>query len=182
MSTSAFINALRRFIAIRGKFSEIRSDCGSNFIGATSKSENGTVNVEDCTIRHFLLDKGIKWIFNAPHSSHMGGSWERMIGVTRRILDAMLRDVSTKDITHDVLTTLMAFPDPDNPSLLSPATLLTQKQDHVTVSIDKLNTRDMYAKQWKHVQVLAELFWSRWRREYLQTLQPRRKWLHDVAA
>ena len=94
MSTSAFINALRRFIAIRGKVSEIRSDCGSNFIGATSKSENGTVNVEDGTIRHFLLDKGIKWIFNAPHSSHMGGSWERMIGVTRRILDAMLRDVS----------------------------------------------------------------------------------------
>ena len=117
-----------------------------------------------------------------------------MIGVTRRILDAMLRDVSSKDITHDVLTTLMAevcaivnarplvpvSSDPDNPSLLSPATLLTGKQDHVSVSIDKLNTRDMYAKQWKHVQVLAELFWSRWRREYLQTLQPRRKWLHDM--
>ena len=43
MSTSAFINALRRFIAITGKVSEIRSDCGSNFIGATSKSENDIV-------------------------------------------------------------------------------------------------------------------------------------------
>ena len=34
---------------IRGKVSEIRSDCGSHFIGATSKSENDTVNVEDGT-------------------------------------------------------------------------------------------------------------------------------------
>ena len=31
-------------------------------------------------------------------------------------------------------------------------------------------------KQWKRVQHLAEIFWSRWRREYLLTLQPRRKW------
>ena len=31
-------------------------------------------------------------------------------------------------------------------------------------------------KQWKRVQHLADVFWSRWRREYLLTLQPRRKW------
>ncbi len=33
MSTSSFINALRRFFVIRGPAKQIRSDCGTNFIG-----------------------------------------------------------------------------------------------------------------------------------------------------
>lgn len=36
----------------------------------------------------------------------MGGSWERMIGITRRILDSVLLNVKT--LTHEVLVTLMA--------------------------------------------------------------------------
>lgn len=34
----------------------------------------------------------------------------------------------------------------------------------------------MYFSQWNHVQYLANLFWKRWRDEYLQVLQSRRKW------
>ena len=30
--------------------------------------------------------------------------------------------------------------------------------------------------RWRQVQYLSELFWKRWRREYLQTLQSRQKW------
>jgi putative ribosome biogenesis GTPase RsgA len=47
---------------------------------------------------------------------------------------------------------------------------------HLEITVSNLNTRDVYTSQWKFVQVLAEQFWSRWRREYLQTLQSRRKW------
>ncbi|XP_053372777.1 uncharacterized protein LOC128546362 [Mercenaria mercenaria] len=35
MSSSAFINALRRFVAIRGNVTEFRSDRGTKFVGAT---------------------------------------------------------------------------------------------------------------------------------------------------
>lgn len=35
---------------------------------------------------------------------------------------------------------------------------------------------ELYGKQWKHVQCLANTFWKRWRRDYLSTLQSRRKW------
>ena len=108
MSSSAFINALRRFISIRGKVLEFRSDRGTNFVGAASLLNMNVVNVEDDPLKQFLYDKGTNWIFNAPHSSHMGGVWERMIGVTRRILDSVMLDISAKHLTHDVLVTLMA--------------------------------------------------------------------------
>ena len=37
---------------------------------------------------------------------------------------------------------------------------------------------DLYArKRWRRVQFLANEFWSRWKREYLQSLQLRNKWV-----
>ena len=35
---------------------------------------------------------------------------------------------------------------------------------------------DMYKKKWRQVQYLANLFWERWLKEYLPSLQPRAKW------
>ena len=37
---------------------------------------------------------------------------------------------------------------------------------------------DQYKARWKHVHLLANEFWQRWTKEYLQTLQERQKWLH----
>ena len=39
-----------------------------------------------------------------------------------------------------------------------------------------LNITAMYTSQWTIVQVMANMFWNRWRNEYLQTLQLRKKW------
>jgi len=34
----------------------------------------------------------------------------------------------------------------------------------------------MFKYQWKRVQVLADTFWARWQKEYLNMLQSRQKW------
>ena len=47
-------------------------------------------------------------MFNPPHVSHKGGAWERMIGITRRILDCMLLEQRKSHLTDEVLTILMA--------------------------------------------------------------------------
>ena len=40
---------------------------------------------------------------------------------------------------------------------------------------------DLYArKRWRRVQYLAEQFWLRWKREFLQNLQVRTKWNERV--
>lgn len=110
-------------------------------------------------------DNGCKWIFNPPHSSHTGGRWERIIGLTRRILDSMLLKVGPTRLTHEVLTTFMAevsvirnawllvsvSTDPDSPFILTPATLLTQKISALPPPKGGFDEKDLYSKQWRQV-------------------------------
>ncbi|KAK7930586.1 hypothetical protein WMY93_006981 [Mugilogobius chulae] len=187
MSTSSFINALRRFLSVRGPIKHLRSDQGTNFIGACKELQ---INSEDPEIKDFLQDQTCTWTFNAPHSSHMGGVWERMIGLVRNILDGLLLKTSNTRLTHEVLVTLMAevmaimnarplvpvTTDPETPEILSPAMLLTQKASPVLSPPGNFELKDLYKAQWRQVQGLADCFWKRWRQEYLATLQTRRKW------
>ncbi|GAA6111703.1 uncharacterized protein LOC125145112, partial [Tachysurus ichikawai] len=182
MDTSSCINALRRFFALRGPAKQLRSNCGTNFIGTCK--ELGM----DKVVQKYLSEQGCSWEFNPPHSSHMGGSWERLIGIARRILDSMFLQLKTR-LTHEVLCTLMAevtaiinarpllpvSADPEQPFILSPSMLLTQKTG-VPPPPGDLTDKDLYTKQWRQVQALANQFWTRWRREYLPCLQHRPKW------
>lgn len=82
----------------------------------------------------------------------MGGAWERMIGVTRRILDSMLKDVA--NLTHEVLVTLLAEVtaivnsrplvlvsyDSEMPEILTPSVLLTQKTNIAEQTLCQLDT------------------------------------------
>ncbi|XP_060772289.1 uncharacterized protein LOC132883105 [Neoarius graeffei] len=192
MDTSSFINAVRRFIAIRGPVKQMRSDRGTNFVGAC-KELNISSNLDESKVSQFLADQGCKWTFNPPHASHMGGAWERMIGVTRSILDSMMLQIGPSRITHEVLATFMAeasaivnsrplipvSTDPDDPSVLAPTSLLTQKLGPTPVPSGEFRGKDLFRRQWKQVQSLASTFWDRWRKQYLSTLQPRRKWQAD---
>lgn len=192
MSSSAFINAVRRFTAIRGPVKTFRSDQGTNFVGAVDHLRIDAIYVDDEPLKKYLHNSGTIWIFNPPHASHMGGAWERMIGITRRILDSMLIGASGKTLTHDVLITFMAevtaiinsrplvpvSTDPDFPLILTPAMLLTQKTEYKfeANSLGEFCDRDMFKCEWKRVQALASMFWARWKKEYLPLLQSRRKW------
>lgn len=117
-----------------------------------------------------------------------------MIGAYRRILDSLLSDTPGNSLTHEVLVTFMwevmaivnARPlvpvssDPSNPFVLSPSVLITQKTDTDVKPFKNIDQTDMYKHQWKRVQILAENFWKRWPKEYIQTLQKRRKWEKDI--
>lgn len=165
---------------------QFRSDRGTNFVGATDDLRIDAINVEDDKVKQFLFSSGTTWLLNSPHSTHMEGEWERMTGITRRILYSML--VGVKNLTHEVLVTLMAgisaivnsrplVPvsyDSEVPEVLTPAMLLTHKADVDELPFTHLDVKDLYRSQWKRVQHLANIFWDRWRREYMHTLQPRK--------
>ena len=189
MTSSSFINAFKRFVAIRGNVKQVRSDRGTNFVGATDSLMIDAVNVEDEPVKNYLRNSGTVWLFNPPHSSHFGGVWERLIGVTRRVLDSMMMDVPKGGLTHEVLTTFMAeacaivnnrplapvSSDPEEPTPLSPSLILTHKPDAAAINVP-VEGKELYRSQWKRVQHLSNTFWKRWRTQYLQTLQNFRKW------
>ena len=95
-----------------------------------------------------------------------------MIGIVRRILDAIMLQAQNRAITHEVLTTFLAevcailnarplttvSTDSDSPQLLSPSMLLTQK----TTAADLTSTdeQDLLRAQWQRVQALASMFWK----------------------
>ncbi|KAI4824169.1 hypothetical protein KUCAC02_012705 [Chaenocephalus aceratus] len=66
--------------------------------------------------------------------------------------------------------------DPSFPIILTPATLLTQKVGIPPIPPGDFKDSDLYKRQWKQVQHLANAFWHRWKNQYLSTLQGRRKW------
>ena len=191
MDTSAFICALRRFFALQGHAKLLRCDRGTNFIGAKTELGEAVSELNDKKVEKFVTEYGCKWKFNLPRASHFGGVWERQINTIRRVLDAMFAELGKPQLTHELLITLMAevvaivnarpisaLPsDPDDPLPLSPAMLLTMKTRPAGPPPGQFLRPDIYAHgRQRRVQFLAEQFWTRWQREYLQSLQPRRKW------
>ena len=190
LETDSFLNALRRFITRRGPVREIRSDNGTNFVGATRELREAMDEMDHNEITEKLRQQQIDWKFNPPAASHMGGVWERQIRTTRRILNTLLREHGSR-LDDESLHTLMCevesiinsrpitatSSDSKDPYPLSPSQILTMKTSIVLPPAGKFQRHDVYMRRrWRRVQYLCNLFWSRWKREYLPTLQQRPKW------
>ena len=69
--------------------------------------------------------------------------------------------------------------DPDAPTVLSPATILTQKVGQSVEPFPPFGIKNMIKSQWRQVQFLDEQFWTQWDERYLTTLQVRQKWTRE---
>ena len=92
LSTDCFIMALRRFRSRRGNVKYIKSDNGTNFIGADRELKEAIKNLDKRKISKVLSDYYIEWEFNPPASPWMGGAWESLIKSVKRALKAIVRD------------------------------------------------------------------------------------------
>ena len=104
LDTDSFINALRRFIARRGKPVFVRTDNGTNFVSGEKELRTCIQKWNRQRIHEYLLQQEVRWIFNSPAASHHGGIWERCIRTTRRILNVLLNEQALND---EGLLTLM---------------------------------------------------------------------------
>ena len=177
LSMDSFVNAFRRFVSIRGPVRELWCDQGTNFVGA----------------KDVLLQMGCDMVFNPPAGSHRGGAWERMIGVSRRVIEGILCEHGSQLDDEGLVTVLSeaasvvnsrplcveTSSDPQSLEPLSPNHLITMKSKVIPRNLAPLVTdrSDLYAsRQWKRVQYMIDLFWSRWKKELVQHHMPRSKW------
>ncbi len=186
METDSFLNCLQRFIARRGCPKLMRSDNGTNFVGGQAELRKAVKEFNQTKIEQTLQKKDIQWVFNPPSASHMGGVWERQIRTVRKVLSGLSQEQRLDD---DGLHTLMCAvegiingrpitklsDDPTDPSPLTPNHLLLLKEG-TTWPAGHFTKQDLYRRRWRQVQYLADLFWTRWMKEYLPTLQERPKW------
>lgn len=194
MEADSFISALRRFINRRGKVRELRSDRGTNFVGARNELADALQELDRDRVQDFLRTKDCDWIcfnFNVPASSHMGGVWERLIRTVRSVLSILLQEQGSQ-LDDEALRTLMTevenvinsrpltvenLSEPGFPEPITPNHLLTSKTEIVLPPPGSFERVDLYSrKRWRRVQFMANQFWFRWRRECSPLLYTRQKW------
>ena len=194
MDTESFILALRRFIDRRGNIRTTRCDNGSNFVGAKRELAKCWKEVNQKKVGEFLLQNSADWIQwkrNPPLASHMGGVWERQIRSTRNILSSLMQTqgvsldeeslntlfVEVEDIVNSRPLVVETISDVNSQAALSPRYILTMNSKVVIPPPGVFGTPDLYCrKRWRRVQHVSNEFWSRWRIEFLATLQDRQKW------
>ena len=128
----------------------------------------------------------ITWINNLPTASYMGGVWERQIRKARGILKALVKThgenlgnkllhmllVEVEAIVNSSPMTTEAISDIKSDIPLSAANLLTMKSKVILPPPGCLSSADIYCrKHWRRVRHITNELWSRWCKEFLQTLQ-----------
>ena len=190
----SFINALRSFTSRQGPIRQLRSDQGTNFVGARTELAQALAEMDQEKIKTKLLEEQCDWIsfkMNVPAASHMGGVWEHQIRSVRNVLSSLLQK-NGKQLDDESLRTLMCeaeaivnsrpltvsqLADPDSLSPLTPNHLLTMKTKVVLAPPGAFQPADVYCRKcWRRVTHLANEFWTRWRKEFLLSLQQRQKW------
>ncbi|KAG8186533.1 hypothetical protein JTE90_023959 [Oedothorax gibbosus] len=176
LSTEAFLQSLRRFIARRGRPKIIYSDNGTNFVGA-----NRVLKAVDWKRVSFqAVDHKIQWKFNPPSAACWGGWWERLIQMVKRILRKILGRAA---LTYEELLTVSCdceqvvntrpltyvSEDVDVVAPLTPSMFLHEVKTSGVPDIDEVDNSELN-KRSKHLQEIREVLRSRFRSEYLGQL------------
>lgn len=187
LTTESFIAALRIFIARRGCPQQIYSDNGRNFVGAAAQLK---LFLASLTLKQnvsiYAAQTGINWSFIPPHSPHMGGLWEAGVKsmkfhLRRSLGESILNYQEAKTVLAQIEAVLNSRPltpisnHPCDMEALTPGHFIIGKPltsfpepNYLHVKCPRL--------RWHMVQQLVQVFWHRWRMEYLQSLQVRHKW------
>ncbi|XP_043498391.1 uncharacterized protein LOC122521611 [Polistes fuscatus] len=178
LTTEAFLAALHRFMARRGKYSDIYSDNAKNFVGSANELE--------ARVSRSLANEGIKWHFIPPRSPHFGGLWKaavksfkhhlvRIVGDTLLGYEALLTNVLEIEAILNSRPGSLSN-NPNDLRALTPGHLLI---DDSFTSLPEDDYREIPSgrlSQWKHVQQMKQHFWNRWNKEYLNEQTIRKKW------
>ncbi|XP_060875890.1 uncharacterized protein LOC132949125 [Metopolophium dirhodum] len=194
LSTETFLLAFTRFAARRGPIKEIHSDCGTNFVGAANilNPLHNFIASETYqhSVRNHLSKDQITWFFNPPSSPHFGGLWEAGVKSTKSLI---FRSIGTHRLTSEELITLLTkieatlnsrplcalSNDPKDLEALTPSHFLTLVPSTSLPDPCLENVPLSKMQRWRLVTDLHRYFWTRWKNEYLSTLQLRTKWSDD---
>ena len=189
LSTPTFILALQRFIARRGRCSEIFSDNAKTFEKASRDIAAAFRRLRSCPfLKAQFASQGITWHFIPERAPWWGGFWERLVGVVKRPLRTIIgkaclteAELTTKLI--EVEATVNSRPlthlsiDNRDPAPLSPAMLLNGRSPALLPPLalrkpsiqqyDADDCRDRFA----YLESISLRFWKFFNTGYLRLLR-----------
>lgn len=195
-SALEFTNVARRFFARRGVPNNIYSDHGTQF-ESTKKALDSlyTSQEETNTIKEFMATKKIEWNFTTPYAPWKGGIYERLIGMTKKLMrpiigKRLLTDPELETLVTEIEGILNSRPitqvedSPDQP--LRPIDFLLPKAQIPLPIPSSTEDKDEHPfenqatliERWRSQTTIQEKFWRRWKTEYLQLLRERQQHTH----
>ncbi|XP_038120029.1 uncharacterized protein LOC119770026 [Culex quinquefasciatus] len=185
LTTAAFLAALRRFVSRRGLPSEIHSDNGLNFQGASNHLRELYELLRDTKVITEITSeasrRGIEWKFIPPRAPNFGGLWEAAVKSAKTSLVRVLgqRQLSFEDMAT-VLTQIEAAmnsrpltplsEDPDELDVLTPGHFLAGSSLLAIPDPDYTDIPTNRLQHYQQLQQLVQQHWKRWRREYISQL------------
>lgn len=191
LTTEAFLAAFRRFSSRRGHCSDIYSDQATNFKGASiilKYTFKRLIQDVEKEIAEILANDQVSWHFIPPSSPHFGGLWEAGV---KSVKFHLKRIVQNQTLTFEEMSTLLAqieatlnsrplcpmTSDPDDISSLTPSHFLLGGLPGHPPEDSLLSVPENRLNRWQRIQKLNQDFWHRWKKDYLNRLQTRPKWL-----
>ncbi|XP_070068033.1 uncharacterized protein [Drosophila takahashii] len=187
----SFLHGPKRFICTRRKPRQIWSDNATNFVGARNEllelRRLFLSNDHQKATLDFCLAEAIDWCFIPPRSPHFGGLWEAAVKIAKH---HFYRAVGTAVLAFEELRTLVCHisavvnsrplvsisENPADLDVLAPAHFLNGGPPSSFVEPDVTSLNFNRLDGWQRVAYLQQIFWSRWKEEYLTLLQQRSKW------
>lgn len=181
LKSDDILAAIERFIARRGKPTTFHSDNASSF------RRLGGILIKDDEIQKQLGKKGISWTFIPPLSPWHGGFYERLIQSVKRPLRIAL---GQNRLDYHNLQTLLTqiegiinnrpltyvSEDINDLRAITPAQLLTGYQIDSNLNT-KITSETQIGKMFRLRMRLSNIFWKRWKGEYIKKLLPYHKWI-----
>ena len=190
LTVDAFLASFRRFIARRGKPSDMYSDNATTFHGASrmlANMQEVAISQSVMTeVRSSLANDGVNWHFIPPSAPHFGGLWETGVRSIKLHLRRVVGDcLLTFEEYYTVLTHIesllnsrpvCANSDTDTDPL-TPSHFLIGEPYTCIPEPNLLTLEPSRLLQWRALQAKVQGFWKRWHMEYITSLQQRNKWI-----
>lgn len=191
LTAAAFISALKRFIARRGKCAKLWSDNATNFHGADNsiKKQFREFLADESyeQINKFLITESIDWNFIPPKAPNFGGLWESSV---KSFKTHFKKVTNNSNLNYEEFNTFVIqiegilnsrplYPesdDPNDPTVLTPGHFL---RGAPLTALPEMSLNDCPSNRltrWQRVTQLVQLFWKKYSTEYVHHLQTRKKW------
>lgn len=191
LTTEAFIAALKRFVARRGKPELILCDNATNFVGARRELSELNRLFREEQFRGSVVTEAakdaIEFKFIPAKSPNFGGLWEaavksvkwhlrRVVGKNVLCPDELLTVVTQIEACLNSRPITPVSNDHRDLEALTPGHFLIQRPLTAIPEPSLAEIPDNRLSKWQRVQQFSQAIWKRWSNDYLSDLQNRNKW------